>query len=390
MKFRRTTAINKLLRLTKRKRVVQGGTWAGKTFGIVACIIDYAAKHPNARCTVVGETIPAIKEGPLQDFVNIMHETKRFVPSRFNRNSLTYHFANGAKVQFKSFDSEGKAKTAGKRQLLFLNEANHIPFRIADTLMTRTDDIVWIDFNPDNEFWAHTEILPLADSEFLLLKYTDNEALPENILNDLNQKREKANTSEYWANWCRVYIDGEIGNLQGAVYTHWKEIDRLPDEARLERVGLDFGYTNDPTAAVAIYKWNGAYILDEAIYQTGLTNQEIAKLLTDRVPGATVIADSAEPKSIRELKRAGVRCLPSEKGRDSITNGIQVLQGVDIYVTKRSENIKDELRKYRWREDRDGNTLNVPVDAFNHAMDGMRYGICDLEVRPNRGKYVSL
>ena len=133
--------------------------------------------------------------------------------------------ANGARIQFKAFDSAGKAKAAGKRQLLFLNECNHIPFPIADTLITRTDDVVWMDFNPDNEFWAHTEIIPLEDAEFLLLKYSDNEALPDSIMNDLRQKQEKAKTSKYWANWCKVYIDGEIGNLQGAVFTHWKEID---------------------------------------------------------------------------------------------------------------------------------------------------------------------
>jgi len=386
-RFTRTKAINKLLRLTARKRVVQGGTWAGKTYGIIACLIDYAAKHENEIITVVAETIPAIRDGALRDFIDIMEQTGRFQSSRFNRNVLTYHFANGTKFQFKSFENEGKAKASGKRQVLFINECNHIPFRIADALMTRTEKTIWLDFNPDNEFWAHTEIMPMDDAEFLLLKYTDNQALPDTILSDLKQKIEKGKTNKYWANWCRVYIDGEIGNLQGVVYPSWKMIDQLPDDARLERIGLDFGYTNDPTAAVGIYRYDGGYIVDQLIYQTGLLNSDIARLLLDAHPNAYVVCDSAEPKSIRELKRAGIRAKGVEKGSDSIRTGIQLVQGVELSVTARSVDVISELRKYSWKEDRDGTTLNQPVDAFNHAMDGMRYGFMDLLQPKTSGRY---
>ncbi len=386
-KFSRTTAINKLLKLSARKRVIQGGTWAGKTHGIIAVLIDYAARHPNEIITVVAETIPAIRDGALRDFVEIMQDTGRWQPVRFNRNVLTYHFANGTKFQFKSFENEGKAKASGKRQVLFINECNHISFRIADALMTRTDKTIWLDFNPDNEFWAHTEVMPMPDSEFLLLKYTDNESLPATVLTDLNQKIEKGKTNKYWANWCRVYIDGEIGNLQGVVYPHWTMIDQLPDEARLERIGLDFGYTNDPTAGVGIYKYNDSYVLDQVIYQTGLLNSDIARLLLDSHPSAFVVADSAEPKSIRELKRSGVRIKGVEKGSDSIRTGIQLVQGLDLLVTARSIDIISELRKYSWKEDRDGITMNQPVDAFNHAMDAIRYAFMDMLQSKTSGRY---
>ena len=387
MGFTRTTAINKLLAMEARKRVVQGGTWAGKTYGIAACVINYAAKYPNKKCTIVAETIPAVKEGALEDFLNIMQDTGRFIADRFNRNSLSYTFANGSKVQFKSFENEGKAKAAGKRDLLFINECNHIPFKIADALMTRTNDVIWLDFNPDNEFWAHTEILPMPDSEFLLLKYSDNEALPATILTDLMQKVEKAKTSTYWANWCKVYIDGEIGNLQGVVYPNWAQIDTLPEDARLERIGLDFGFSNDPTAAVGIYRYDGGWIWDEIIYQTGLVNSEVAALLKD-YKRVRVVCDSAEPKSIVELKRAGVNAHGALKGRDSVLHGIQLINSEKISVTSRSTNIIRELRKYCWKEDRGGEITNTPIDAFNHAMDGVRYAMQDIIHKPNTGKYV--
>lgn len=369
-----------------RKRVVQGGTWAGKTFGIMAVLADKAARTPKLKITVAAETIPALREGALQDFLNIMTDTGRFFYDRFNGNALSYTFANGSRIQFKSFDSEGKAKTAGKRDILFINECNHIPFKVADALMTRTEGDIWMDFNPDNEFWAHTEIMPLPDAEFLLLKYTDNEALPQTILDDLMQKMEKAKTSEYWKNWCRVYIDGEIGNLQGVVYPSWKMIDTLPEDARLERIGLDFGYSNDPTSAVAIYRWNGAWIWDELIYQTGLVNSEIAAMLKE-YRTVRIVADSAEPKSITELKRAGLKIAPSQKGRDSVLFGIQTINGEEIYVTSRSINIINELRKYIWKEDRSGAKTGTPIDHYNHAMDAARYAMMDIIHKPNLGKY---
>jgi phage terminase large subunit len=368
--FKRTTAINKMLKMTARKKVIQGGTSAGKTYGIIPILIDKSTKQARLKITVVAETLPAVKEGALDIFKNVMFDTGRWIESNWNASSLTYTFSNGSRIQFKSFDSVGKAKASGKRDILFLNEANHIPFEIADALMIRSKE-TWIDFNPDNEFWVHKETLKEHNSEFLLLTYHDNEGCPIETIEDLKIKQEKAKTSTYWENWCKVYIDGEIGSLEGVIFNNWNTIDTIPNDARLLGYGVDFGYSNDPTAIVEVYKWNDKRILNEICYQKELSNSQIAKLIPTK---DTAYCDSAEPKSIAELKALGVRAYPVTKGSDSINFGIQVMQEQNYLVTSKSINLISELRKYAWDKDkRTGEKLNKPIDNFNHAIDAVRY-----------------
>ena len=368
--FKRTTAINKMLKMTARKKVIQGGTSAGKTYGIIPILIDKSAKTSRLKITIVAETLPAVKEGALDIFKNVMFDTGRWIESNWNASSLTYTFSNGSRIQFKSFDSVGKAKASGKRDILFLNEANHIPFEIADALMIRSKE-TWIDFNPDNEFWVHKETLKEPNSEFLLLTYYDNEGCPVETIEDLKIKQEKAKTSTYWENWCRVYIDGEIGSLEGVIFNNWNTIDSVPKEARLLGYGVDFGYTNDPTAIIEVYKWNDKRILNEICYQKELSNSQIAKQIKTK---DVAYCDSAEPKSIAELKALGVRALPVTKGSDSINFGIQIMQEQNYLVTSNSINLISELRKYAWDKDkRTGEKLNKPIDNFNHAIDAVRY-----------------
>lgn len=356
--------------MTARKKVIQGGTSAGKTFGIIPILIDKSIKQSRLKVTVVAETLPAVKEGALDIFKSIMFETNRWIESNWNASSLTYTFNSGSRIQFKSFDSVGKAKSSGKRDILFLNEANHIPFEIADALMIRSKE-TWIDFNPDNEFWVHRETLKEPNSEFLLLTYLDNEGCPTETIEDLEIKKEKAKTSSYWANWCKVYIDGEIGSLDGVIFNNWKTIDTIPNDARLLGYGVDFGYTNDPTAIVEVYKWNDKRIVNEICYEKGLTNSQIAKRIATKMPA---YCDSAEPKSIAELKLNGINAIAVEKGTDSIKYGINLIQENDYFVTSQSINLISELRKYAWDKDkRTGETLNKPIDDFNHAIDSWRY-----------------
>jgi len=212
-----------------RKKVVQGSTSAGKTYGIIPVLMDRAAKTERLKITIVAETLPAVKEGAVDIFKTVMMETGRWQESGWNASSLTYTFRNLSRIQFKSFDTVGKAKASGKRDILFLNEANHIPFAIADMLMTRSKEI-WLDFNPDEPFWAHSEVLKEANSEFLLLTYLDNEGIPAETLEELHTKMQKAFydplgdwsseaniKSKYWANWCKVYVRGEVGTLDGVI-----------------------------------------------------------------------------------------------------------------------------------------------------------------------------
>jgi len=383
--FKRTTAINKMLKMTARKKVIQGGTSAGKTYGIIPILIDKAIKNQRIKISVVAETLPAVKEGALDIFKQVMYDTNRWIEDNWNASSLTYTFGSGSRIQFKSYDSVGKAKSSGKRDILFLNEANHIAFDIADALMIRSKE-TWIDFNPDNEFWVHTEVLTEPNSEFLLLTYYDNEACPKETIEDLELKKQKALTSDYWANWCRVYIDGEIGNLEGVIFNNWKTINEIPKEARLLGYGLDFGYTNDPTSIIEVYLYNGQRILNEICYQKGLSNSQIAKYITTKLP---CYCDSAEPKSIDELKSYGVRAYAVTKGSDSINFGIQVMQEQDYLVTSKSVNLTKELRKYAWDKDKKTNEkLNKPIDNYNHAIDATRYHEMEtVGLRKSKGKY---
>ena len=397
--FKRTTAINKIKAMKARKRVIQGGTSSGKTYGIIPVIIDLCAKTNRIKATVVAETLPAVKEGAMDIFKNVMYDTNRWIEEHWNASTLTYTFTNKSRIQFKSFDSVGKAKASGKRDILFLNEANHISFEIADALMIRSKQ-TFIDFNPDEEFWVHKETLKEHNSEFCLINYEDNEALPEETLEDILIKKEKAffNTNllypeifkedniknSYWANWAKVYIYGQVGSLEGVIFSNWEQIDMIPEDARYIGNGLDFGYSNDPTACVDFYEWNGQIIWDERIYQKGLLNGQIGQMLKDS--NILTVADSAEPKSIAEIRMYGVNIIPAQKGKDSITYGINLIQERDFLVTKQSLNLIKELRGYIWKTDRSGKSLNVPIDDFNHAIDAARYFYLH-KFKPNAGNY---
>jgi phage terminase large subunit len=372
--FIRTTAINKILRLNKFVRGVQGGTSAGKTFAILPILIDMCAKNPSLEVSVVAESIPHLKRGAMKDFKKIMINTNRYVDSRWNASDFKYNFANGSQIEFFSADNDAKLRGA-RRDVLYMNECNNMTFHAYTELASRTKRCVFLDWNPTNEFWFHNELKEDNDVDFLIVNYLDNEACPESALNFILKAKEKAEASEFWANWYKVYGLGEIGSLQGVVFDNWGVVDTIPKDAKLEGYGCDFGYTNDPTTITAIYKYNNQYYFDEVIYQTGLTNGEIAKIFKAK-GGNTyeyIYADSAEPKSIQELNNAGLNVIKAEKGKDSIMYGIQKIQQDRFYVTKQSVNLIKELRSYTWDVDKTGTKLNKPIDAFNHCIDGIRY-----------------
>jgi phage terminase large subunit len=279
MAFRYTTAIKKLRALSKRKRIVQGGTSAGKTFGIIPILIDKAAKTPRLEISVVSETIPHLRRGAIKDFLKIMNWTGRFIDSNWNRTLLTYKFTNGSYIEFFSAEQESKLRGA-RRNILYINEANNISFESYHQLAIRTSDEIWIDYNPTSEFWAHTELMRDEDSEYIVLTYKDNEALSESIIKEIESAQTKALTSSYWSNWWKVYGLGEVGSLQGVVFDEWRQIDTIPSDAKLLGYGMDFGYTNDPTTLVAIYMMDNELYIDELLYQTNLNNNEIGNRLT--------------------------------------------------------------------------------------------------------------
>lgn len=294
-----------------------------------------------------------------------MEAQRYFNEDNWNKTNFTYTFPSGSQIEFFSADQPTKVR-GPRRDVLFLNECNNLPYETFSQLEIRTKNIVWLDWNPVSEFWFYTELKDKDQVDFITLTFQDNEALDENIRQAILSRKDNKN-------WWKVYGEGQLGESEARVYKGWLQVDDIPHEARLVRFGLDFGYTNDPTAIVGIYYYNGGYILDEVIYQKGLSNKDIADVLLLNGK-ATCIADSAEPKSIDEIKNYGVIVLPATKGAGSINQGIQYIQEQKISVTKRSTNLWKEYNNYLWVTDKDGKILNVPQDFLNHTMDAVRYG----------------
>ena len=370
--FQSTTATKKILRLHKRIRGVGGGTSASKTISILLWCIDYAQSTRNKIISVVSESMPHLKRGAIRDFLNIMNEHKYFEDSRWNKTDYIYTYPKGSRLEFFSVDQPGKVR-GPRRDVLFINEANNISYETYTQLEVRTKKIVWLDWNPVSEFWWYTEISGKQDCDFITLTYKDNEALAPELAQALEVRKGNKN-------WWKVYGEGQLGEFEGRIYIGWQIIDEVPHEARLERYGLDFGYTNDPTASDAIYKYNGGIIIDEVIHQKGLSNKQIADIY-QILPKALVIADSAEPKSIDEIISYGISVLPSLKGQGSVLKGIQYVQDQRISITKRSINTIKEYRNYLWQTDKEGKIINEPDVIWNHHMDDIRYGINSLSIQ---------
>jgi phage terminase large subunit len=376
-----TSATTKLLKLDKRIRVVAGGTSAGKTISILQILIDYAQSTKGELISVVSESFPHLRRGAMRDFLNIMQEQGYFKDELWSKTDYTYTFETGSKLEFFSADQPGKVR-GPRRDVLFVNEANNIPYEAFDQLRIRTKKAIWIDYNPTSEFWYYTEIQPTYEHDFITLTYLDNEALDQSIVQDIEAHRHNKN-------WWAVYGLGQLGEAEGRIYSGWQMIDDIPHQARLERRGMDFGYSNDPTAVVDIYYYNGGYIFDEQLYRKGLHNKQIADFINNLdQPQTMVVADSAEPKSIDEIRMYGVNILGAKKVRDLASPGkgylkqsIDYVQDQQISVTKRSINLIKEYRNYLWQTDKEGHIINEPEGGMDHALDAARYGMESLRPR---------
>ena len=373
----KTTATTKLQKLSKRIRGVSGGTSASKTISILLILIDYAQRNDNKVISICSESMPHLRKGAMRDFLNIMKEHNYFKDNEWEKTNSIYTFPvwkddkgfkhGGCIIDFFGVESWEKVKGA-RRDILFINEANHLTYETYTQMEVRTKQIIWLDWNPEAEFWFYTDVMLNTDKvDFITLTYLDNEALDKNIVDSIEARRVNKN-------WWTVYGLGQLGVVEGRIYMDWEIIDEIPHEAQLKRYGLDFGYTNDPTALVGVYYYNGGYILDEEIYGWKIDNIQIADTIKNIQP-ALVIADSAEPKSIDEIHRAGCNIKPAQKGKDSVKQGIQWIQSQRISVTSRSINLIKEYRNYLWLTDRDGKTINEPQEFMNHCMDAIRYAM---------------
>lgn len=375
--FQYTTATQKVSNLKKRIRAVQGGTSASKTVSILLYLIHLAQSDEKETLTsIVSESFPHLKRGAMRDFLMIMKEHNYYQDSRWNKTDYVYTFETGSKIEFFSADQPQKVR-GPRRDRLFINEANNVPYETFDQLEVRTKEFIYLDWNPTNEYWYYDQVANRTDVEHVILTYKDNEALSPEIVGSIEQRRERKG-------WWKVYGEGQLGEVEGIIYTGWEIIDEIPHHARLERRWLDFGYSNDPTSIGDVYYYNGGYIVDEQLYQKGMLNKPIADFILNLpLPQTLVIADSAEPKSIDEIKLHGVNIVGAEKGPDSVRNGIALVQDQRISVTKRSVNTIKEQRNYMWLVDKDGKILNEEdPNCANHSMSGIRYVLTSIIKKP--------
>jgi len=375
---------NKVFRHLQQDRskivVQQGGTRSGKTYNILMWIIfAYCQQNKGKMITIVRKSFPAVRGTVMRDFFQILRDYNMYTEDLHSKSNNEY-LIEGNTVEFISLDIPQKIR-GRKRDLLFINEANELNFEDWQQLVFRTTEQIIIDYNPSEEFhWIYDKVLTRDDCSFYQTTYLDNPFLPIQIVKEIERLRET--DENYW----RVYGLGERGQSRSLVFT-FSTIPSIPPRAKLISYGLDFGFSNDPTAMVATYMEGDNIYVAELIYRTGMTNQDIghefSKLGLDRRD--EVYADSAEPKSIEEIHRMGWNVKSTSKG--TINQGIDMLRRYKIHVLDTSSNVIKEMRNYKYIEDKNGDLTNKPVDKYNHACDALRYSVINKLNRPNYGKY---
>jgi phage terminase large subunit len=366
--------------------VICGGQGASKTVSIIQLIIQSLHSSPK-EATVLSSELSKMKRTVMRDYTKICQDWGIMTGDSFNKSESKHEWTNGSYIDFLGADVNDVGK-GFRRDILYINEADKLDIDAATQFISRAN-LTLIDYNPDNHFWGDDYI---NENNFLRLTFEDNEFLSESEVKSILNYKERgfikkdlpieqlfdSNNiiNKYWANKWRVYGLGLVGSLSGTVFNNWSKIDNIPTDAELLAYGLDWGYSQDPTCLIAMYKWNGKLIIDELIYRKGLINSELANImrtlnLNMRV---NIVADSAEPKSIADLKMYGFyNVIPAVKGADSVRNGINKLQEHDILITSRSTNTINEFQNYTWAKDRNGKETGEPIDAFNHAIDPARY-----------------
>lgn len=347
----------------------QGGTSSGKTYAILQVLFILAATEKSV-ITVVGQDIPNLKAGAMRDAMEIQNSCDTISGSvqNFNKTDRIFAFENGSIIEFKSY-KDGQDAKSGKRDYLFMNEANGLTWEIYTELSLRTRKRIFIDYNPNSGFWAHEKLIGKPGVELLISDHRHNPFVEDSMRNRIEGLKNE--DIELW----KVYARGLTGKITGLVFTNWFVCEAIPDDAKLIAAGLDFGFTNDESGCLLVYKQSGELWVEELFYETHLTNTDIAKKLkeTGVSKSTDIIADSSEPKTIEELKRLGWNISGAKKGADSISNSIDILKRYRINVTRASIHLRKELDKYKWKVDRTGKTTNQPIDACNHLIDPLRY-----------------
>lgn len=359
--------------------VNQGGSSSGKTYSIIQAL-DTIACSERAVITVVGESIPNLKAGALRDQSDIINgsDILKSCIIDYNKSDRVLTFDTGSIIEFKSYANPQDAKS-GKRDYLFINEGQGITYEIFNELYMRTRKRTWIDYNPNAEFWVHEKLIGKPNVKLIISDHRHNPFVADKIREKIEALKDIDH--ELW----RVYARGLTGKIEGLIFRNHTIVSEVPEGAEFIAAGMDFGFTNDPTTLIEVYRFNGELFLNELIYSTNLTNQDIGNRLRELNFNRSkqIIADSAEPKSIEELRRMGYNIVPASKGADSIRNSIDVLKRFKINITQSSINTKKEFMNYKWSE----KDPSVPIDAFNHTTDAVRYVALNKLAQSSSGKY---
>jgi len=382
LKIQATEVFQKNYNATKRFVVNIGGSRSTKTYSILQLLIVKAlSSEEPLSISVVRKSFPSLRISVMRDFFNILKELDLYDVVAHNKSENTYTLGQSI-IEFFSIDDAQKRRGT-KRDILYINEANEISYEDYFQLQIRTTSQIFMDFNPSEYFWYNEELEQRDDMEVIRSTYKDNPYLNEDQVKEI----ERLQYTDY--QYYQIYALGQFAGDVDLVYMH-NVVDTIPtDEAKLIALGLDWGYSNDPTTLIEVWRKDDELYLNELLYDTNLTNSDIAKKMTeyeiDRY--LEIIADSAEPKSIEEIRRMGFNIKPATKGPDSILNGIDILKRYKLNVTKESTNLIQEFRRYKWVTDKDGNKLNKPIEQFNHALDAIRYVALNKLKEHKAGRY---
>lgn len=348
---------------------LQGSSRSSKTYNTVIWLINYCLSNPKTRLSIVRKTLPSLRGSVMVDFTEILSNMGLFDPNSFNKSELIYYFDNGSWVEFFGADSEQKLR-GRKRDVLFVNEANELKFIEWQQLKMRTTRFAILDYNPSftDEHWL-CQVNKEKSTYHFISTYKDNPFLEQVIIDEIESLQRKN-----YSLW-QVYGLGMQAMIEGLIFERIELIDELPKKIRRHYVGMDFGYQQDPTAIVWVGITDDALYIDELCYRTEMLSSDIIRELKEKCEEEKVISESADPRLVQEIYRSGINIHPVLKYGGSVEAGLQKMKEYKINITKRSVNTIKEFKNYTYQQDKEGKFLNTPIDAFNHAIDAIRYVI---------------
>lgn len=380
-----TTKIWNDLEVDKRILVLRGGTRSSKSYTTMLWCIVYALANPNTTISVVRKSLPSLKKSIYRDFKTIMTNLNIWNDKEYLATEMSYYYYNGSIIEFFSVADEQRIR-GSQRNILFCDEANELTHDEFFQLNIRTSLKTILAFNPSfnpTTHWIYNKVLTRDDAVEFISTYRDNPFIPQTIIDEI-EKLKETSPSLY-----KIYSEGLFGNVEGLVYDNFNLIDEIPEEVELLGYGQDYGFSNDETTLVALFKWNDFIIAHELLYKKGLLTNDIANEILNnyKIYGVKhVIGDSADPRMIKELSLVrGVQIFSADKGPDSIRKGIDIIKGHKLLITKSSTNLINEIYNYVWKKDKEGNVTNVPTGK-DHLLDALRY-IASYTLSNNKKSY---